>query len=182
MFLFSVFFFAVTVRNIYNTLYHDIYYISETPICIHGNIETETMLTLTRHKALWNFQFYSTLCSEHTSWHLLAEKQLFKPAEEILRVCFIIAFIPPSESHSQLRKAAMARLLLGQVTCSLSAWVKATQKLALPSPAIPHCADSSFYPLNAGVPPGLCFWPFSLITLSNLIYFHGFKLLRNPIP
>lgn len=76
----------------------------------------------------------------------------------------------------------MARLLLGQVTCSLSAWVKATQKLALPSPAIPHCVDSSFYPLNAGVPPGLCFWPFSLITLSNLIYFHGFKLLRNPIP
>lgn len=77
----------------------------------------------------------------------------------------------------------MARLLLGQVTCSLSAWVKATQKLALPSPAIPHCADSfSFYPLNAGVPPGLRFWPFSLITLSNWIYFHGFKLLRNPIP
>ena len=43
-----------------------------THICIYENIETKT-LTLTRHKALWNFQFYSILCSQHTGWDLLAE-------------------------------------------------------------------------------------------------------------
>lgn len=128
--------------------------IAETHTWIHRNVETKTILALPRHKALWNFQFNSTSCSKHTGGDLLVEKQWLKLAQEILRVCFLMAFIPPSEPHSQLRKATITHLFLGQVTCSsVPGWRPPGSCLCHVWP-VPLCAasSSSFYPLHVGLP------------------------------